>query len=468
MRHRALIPLTPSSGNPEAMAHAPWSEELTDAMLLPYETRGAGFGDGFDVKAANRMTEMTFDQMAEALSGEGMTAAGIALSAEKALRVGVVFACVRVIAEDVAKLPRRLLMREERAGRVRRVEAIGDPRHALLTSAPNDWMTGQELLEYMVGQASLRGTAYAELVRGLGSEGPVTEILPLLPNTCRRLQDEDWSIRYEVTGYGHGVRHLGPRDVWCLNGPMFNTLTGADVSQSAREAVALAQALEGSQSRFHANDARPSGILVATAGVTAEMRDSIRSSWQAAYGPGGRGGVAVLGNDFDFKTISTTASDGQVIENREFQIEDVCRFFRVHPWAVMRQSSSQAYASIEQTALAHTQHTIMTWVSRVEETIRRDVLDRDAKVYLKLNMNALARGALADRVGAYKNASTVYMTPNEIRALEDMDAIDDPAMDRVQLPANNTGILPSGPSARARSAAEPDVPTSDDPLAAIR
>lgn len=390
---------------------------------------------------------------------------GGASPADTVLRVGTVFACVRVIAEDTAKLPRHLYAWQRRAdGRTTTAKAVEHPLYRVLTDAPNDWMTGQELIEYMVGQAALRGAAYAQLVRepGWGGRpGRVTEILPLLPGTCRREQDDRWGISYVISGYDAGEQRLQPHDVWALNGPMLHPVTGADVRSLAGAAVALAQTLETSQLKFHRTDARPSGILTTASNITPDQRNNIKSAWQSAYGPNGSGGTAILDQGFDFKPMTISAADSQTIESRSFQIEEICRFFRVHPWAIMRQTSSQAYASIEQTALAHIQHTIQTWVTRVEQSVQRDIIGRDEDVFLKVNINALARSTLTDRVNAYKSAVTVYMTPNEIRDLEDMDPLADPAMDRVQLLANNTGLAPSAttkPDAGKPGAADPPKP----------
>lgn len=395
----------------------------------------------------------SLEQISRLMGGEPTTA-GLSMNADTALRVATVFACVRVIAEDVAKLPRQLKKREKDGNRYRTTKAEDDPRYDLLSTSPNDWMTGQELMEYMVGQSALRGASYAYLNRN--GDDVVDEILPLLPGRCIPHQDENWNVTFQLSGYG-ATAHVDPRNIWRINGPMFGTLVGADISRYAREAIALAAAIEGSQSRFHASDSRPSGALTTKTPLKKEQKETIRDEWRAAYGPGGRGGIAVLDAEFEFKPITQTAADSQVIENRQFQIEDICRAFRVHPWAIMRLNSSQSYSSLEQTAAAHREHTLMPWVTRVEQTTKRDILngDRDRPLFLKLNVDAIARATLADRVNAYGNAVKVYLTPNEIRELEDRDPMDDAAMDRVQLQANNTGLSPGGSKGSGGSTPNP-------------
>jgi hypothetical protein len=102
---------------------------------------------------------------------------------------------------------------------------------------------------------------------------------------------------------------------------------------------------------------------------------------------------------------------------------------------------------------------------RVEETLRRDVIGpEDHEHYLKINLDALARTTLADRMNAYDKMVKIYATPNYVRELEDLDPIDDPAMDRVQLMANNSGIKPTDPAA-PKTPARPAAGTPTQPAA---
>ncbi len=440
---KALVPLGRRAPEMSA-AGLPWFAD-DEHMMTVLETRAEG---------------QSVDEWIAKLSGATATRAGISMSPEQAVAVATVFACLRVIGEDVAKLPRHLMRRISDGKRRRTEKATNDPRFDLLALSPNDWMTGQELVEYMLIQAALHGVAYAYTPRD--AEGRVTEILPLLPGSVTAHQDASWGLTFRITGYGPTSTAL-PQDLWRLNGVMFDPVAGAPVGTMAREAVGLAAALEASQARFHAGDARPAGILTSKqVGLTPEQRVGIKDAWNKAYGPGGRGGIAVLDAEFEFKPITATAADSQVIQNREFQIEEICRFFRVHPWAVMRQQSSQSYGSLEQTARAHLEQTLMPWVTRLEQTARRDLLtrtrqrpgighnggqalgdidrDTDRDLFLRVNVDAIARSTLTDRVNAYSNAVKVYMTPNEVRELEDRDPIDDDAMDRVQLQVNNTAL----------------------------
>jgi hypothetical protein len=92
-----------------------------------------------------------------------------------------------------------------------------------------------------------------------GTNGKVLEILPLAPGAVcgrrrrRRGIATSVSRRWEKT--------LSREQVMHLRGPSWNTYSGLEMVDQAREAIGLAIATEESQSRFHANGTRPSGIL---------------------------------------------------------------------------------------------------------------------------------------------------------------------------------------------------------------
>lgn len=385
--------------------------------------------------------------------GELPTRSGFAMSSEAAMRVAAVWACRRVIAEDVAKMP-RAVKRKRRVNGELRIDTIEDhPAHRLLTRSPCAWLRPFEFVEWWVGNATMHRGAYALITRD--GQGRPIELLPFQPGAVQAHQKPDWSIEYHINGYGQSQR-VQPHELLRLHGPIDSTgYRGYAVSAMAREAVALAATIEASQARFHANDMRPSGaLMVKGRNVTPELRDRIREDWQRRYGPGGDGGVAIVDEDFDFKTFTLNAGDSQVIENRRMQIEEICRYFRIFPQLVMHQGA-QTYGNFEQALENHVRTTIMPWVLRVEEALSEALLtetERDDGFVIDLDVDAIARGTLTDRTTNYDRSVKIYLTPNEVREREGLNRIDDPAMDRVQLQANNTGLPPKAEPALAPKA----------------
>ena len=394
--------------------------------------------------------------------GEEIGRTGNALPAETAMRVAAVWGCRRVIGEDIAKMPRAVKRRWKTATGEQRTEIMsGHPVHELLTQSPCEWLRPMEFFEWWVGGATVHRGSYAYIVRD--DAGNPVELLPMLPGSVQASQNSDWDVQYTISGYGHSGR-AQPGTLLRLHGPMDSSGTrGYQVSRMAREAIGLAAQMESSQARFHANDMRPSGALqIKNQKISQDVRDRIRQEWEIAYGPNGRGGIAVLDAEFDFKTFNLTGADSQVIENRRMQIEEICRFFRVFPQLIMH-NAGNTYGSFEQALENHTKLTLVPWVTRVEEALSADLLTqkelRDG-FFVDLDVDAVMRGTWSDRVNGYDKAVRIYLTPNEIRIREGLDPLPGEHMNRVQQQANNTGLLPSPSPAKPDATAKP-TPASD-------
>lgn len=407
------------------------------------------------------------------LMGSALPAkSGVAVTDLKAVQVATVYACLRVIAEDIAKLTPFHLKEERLVGdRVNRRVVFDHPVARLFRYGPNEWQSPYEFVEYMTFMAALHGDAYAYKTRD--EDGRILELLPLLPGSVQIERLPDWSIRFWLFGYGE-ARVVEPTDLFRVSGPTWDGVQPFRPLLLAREAIGLASAIEAAASRFHANDLRPSGILTYEKGIAPETVEKIRSEWRAKFAPGGEGGIAVLDKDFKFTPIHATAADSQLIENRKHQIEEICRFFRVHPQKIGHATQAQGYGSVEQFNIAHAQDCLQPWVTRWEQAMDRDLLTQDERhkrgLRVDIDMRNLARGTFSDRVNAYRTAVGVYLTPNEIRAMEGLDPIEDQAMDIVQLPANNTGVRPGQgriepgkPGADAAAEAEPETEPASGP-----
>ncbi|MEQ1614470.1 MAG: phage portal protein [Hyphomicrobiaceae bacterium] len=384
----------------------------------------------------------------EILTGgaSAMTRSGLLLGPSEALKVSTAFACRRVIAEDLASMRIDVVRRFYKNGR-RITEVMPDhPLMELLngmSGAPNDWMTIFELMEHWVGQATMYRGGYCWIVRD-DKTSEVLELLPLLPGAVQVAQDQNWQPVYHVSGYGETFV-AAPGDLLKLHGPMDDrALQGMPVSSVAREAIALASAIEGAAARFHQNDLRPSGALsLKGAKLTTEQLDKIKQQWKSQYGSGGEGGIALLQDDIEYKTFNATSADSQSLENRRYQVEEICRFFRVFPVAIGHQAG-QGYGTVESFLEAHYTNTVRPWEIKVEQALNSQLLTpRERKNGILIRLLPSRRGTFSDRVNAYKGASSTFMTPNECREAEDLDPMDDVAMDKVQLPANNTGLNPS-------------------------
>ncbi|QIO42886.1 phage portal protein [Rhizobium leguminosarum bv. trifolii] len=386
---------------------------------------------------------VSFDPVWLDFYGSRVSKAGVPVSWERALDVSTVFACIRVIAEGVAQVPLRV-MRELPDGKGS-VPATDHPLYKVLNSKPNRWQTSFTMRETMVFHLALTGNAffYKNIVRGR-----VKELIPIDPGSVTITRHNDYSLSYTVGGIDGRSMEFPQELIWHIRGPSWDTWRGLDAVRQAREAIGLTIATENTQAEMHANGLQTSGVYSTDAKIDPEKYKQIQAWIAAQVGGSNRHKPFVIDSGFKWTPQSMTGVDAQHLETRKFQIEEICRSFRVMPIMVGHSDKTATYASAEQMFLAHVIHTLMPWVVRIEQSADNDLLDgpEDEGLFSKFNMNSLMRGASADRANFYSKAlgaggSPAWMTQDEVRAEEDLNAEGGEAS-KLPKPTNVAGAKP--------------------------
>lgn len=366
-----------------------------------------------------------YDRWIELLDRGAKSKAGPSVTRDNAFRVAVFFACVRKIAQGVAQVPFKLYRETEENGLARIVPAKDHPLYDLLAVQPNDWNTSFEFRESLAIHAAL-GNAYAFKNRYRGQVGE----LILISAPIKKIQRDDYSIVYQVTGKSGAVQEFPAEAIWHVKGPSLDGLIGLDVLNCAREALGLAIATEESHAQLHANGVRPSGTYSVDGELDETQYKQLRDFvMKEMAGSQNAGGPLIL--DRGAKWLSTTMSglDAQHLETRKHQIEEVCRFMDVLPVMIGYSDKATTYASAEQMFLAHVVHTLDPWWKRIEESANCNLLtrkDREQGLYFKFMAGGLLRGSHKDRSEYFKAAlgaggSPAWMSQDEVRALEELN-----------------------------------------------
>lgn len=367
---------------------------------------------------------VSFDPVWLDFFGARQSKAGVPVSWERALDVSTVFACIRVIAEGVAQVPLRV-MRELPSGKGSE-PAVDHPLYKVLNSKPNQWQTSFALRETMIFHLALTGNAffYKNIVRNR-----VKELIPIDPGCVTITRNNDYSLTYTVTGIDGRSMDFPQSLIWHIRGPSWDTWRGLDAVRQAREAIGLTIATENTQAEMHANGLQTSGTYSTDQKIDPDKYKQIQAWIAAQIGGSNRHKPFVIDSGFKWTQQSMSGVDAQHLETRKFQIEEICRSFRVLPPMVGHSGQAMTFASAEQIFLAHVIHTLMPWVVRIEQSIDNDLLDgaEDEGFFAKFNMNSLMRGASADRATFYSKAlgagnSPAWMTQDEVRAEEDLNA----------------------------------------------
>ncbi len=359
----------------------------------------------------------------------GRTTSGKNVDERSAMQVTTVYACVRILAEAVAGLP--LHTYRYLSGGAKE-KALDHPLYYLLHDEPNPEMTSFVFRETLMSHLLLWGNAYAQIIRN--GKGQITALYPLMPNRMTVDRTSNGKIYYTYlvndsdnpTLKAQGQVYLRKEDIFHIPGLGYDGLVGYSPISMAKNAIGMALATEEYGAKFFENGASPSGVLEHPG--TIKDPERLRESWNSLFkGSGNSHKVAVLEEGLSFKPIAISPNEAQFLETRKFQIDEIARIFRVPPHMVGDLEKS-SFSNIEQQSLEFLKYTLDPWVTRWEQSIHRSLILESEKrdYFVKFNVDGLLRGDYQSRMNGYAvGIQNGFMSPNDIRSLENMDLIPD-------------------------------------------
>jgi HK97 family phage portal protein len=375
---------------------------------------------GERLRLAARALLFGSDDWVRALKGYE-TASGQIVTADTAMRIATVNACVRILSETIASLPLHVYQRLDNGGKER---APDHPLYELLHSRPNPWQTSFDFREQMMSHLLLRGNFFA--VKLYHGDLIIDDLIPLNPDNVTVLQLPDYSLQYQISGTGAGTLILGQKDVLHIRGLSRNGILGESVIAQARDTFGSALATQEYAGKFWRNDATPAGIIKVAKKLEKGEADRIREIWTDDHGGSANAHkLHVLGDGASFEKIEMTAEDSQLIETRRFQRSELASLFRVPLMLLQADTQTTTYASSEQFMLAFAMHSIRPWLVRIEQALQMQLFTAPQKYFPEFNLDGLLRGDLKSRYEAYKIARDAgWMSKNDIREKENMNPIE--------------------------------------------
>lgn len=348
------------------------------------------------------------------------SSSGVSVTPANAMRQATVNACVRVLAETMAQLPKPVY---QRRGNGPRSFATDHPVDYIFRIAPNPWQTPFEFVEMMEGHLALRGNAYAQIVPGI--RGAVTELWPLHPDRMKVERLENQRLVYKSRDE-RGLETTYAQDqIFHLRTISADGLTGMSTIEMGKDTIGLDLAAERYQGSTFKNGIKPSGYLQGPPGLKKADAELMQTSLMEAYaGEVNWQKPMVTWGGVKWEQIGMTNQDAEFLESRKFTANEICKLFRMPPHMVdiLEQSTNN---NIEQQSLEFVLYTILPWCRRWEEAIGRDLIVEPEEFYIRFNLRGLLRGDAKTRSEFYKTmVFSGLMSPNEVRDLEDLDPYD--------------------------------------------
>jgi HK97 family phage portal protein len=365
----------------------------------------------------------TSDDLEDALRGGSISASGQTVNADSAMRVGAVYASVRIIAGAVATLPLHIKRRvDERT----REDASDTALWNVLRRKPNSWQTPSQFRRMMQAQVLLRGNGYARIVRTVS--GDVQGLIPLHPDQVEVRQRADLKLDYIWLRADGQQQTFAQRDILHLVGLTLNGITGVTPITYARETIGLSLAQERHGANMFRNGAQVGGLITTEQVLGDESIENMKAALEAYRSDGEEAGkVMVLDGGLNYSRMALTAEDAQWLESRKFSRADIAMFFGVPPHMIGDTEKSTSWGTgIEQQSLGFIAYTLEDHLTMWEEAINRDCVPADDEtLYARFNRSALVKGDIKGRFEAYATGRRMkVLSANDVRALEDMNQVE--------------------------------------------
>lgn len=323
-----------------------------------------------------------------------------------------IFSAVSRLSNSLASLPLKMLDKN--------FNHITDhPMADLLANSPNPNMNSFEFLRTMETLRNTDGNAYA--LKDYDSRYQVKALWILEPSKVKEIIEATTKeLWYEIQGdkgtyyvhnmdmihvkhiHGYGYRGISPIDV------LRNTID----FESKIKQLSL-DLMDGA--------VKASFVLKMAASVSEEKKKEIYKNFRDFYSE--NGGVIIQEMGTEITPITRNFIDTKTFEAEKITRTRVATVYNM-PAHMLGETEGVNYSSMEQMSLEFVQGTLGVNVIQYEKEFNRKLLgigDRRKGLYWKFNLKALLRGDVKSQAEYYfKGVRSMWLTPNEIRALEDL------------------------------------------------
>ncbi|OCJ44084.1 phage portal protein [Serratia sp. 14-2641] len=396
----------------------------------------------------------------------GTSSSGKVVTADKAIQLSAVWACIRLLSESISTLPLKVYSREADGSRTL---AQAHPAYQVLCRRPNMEMTPSRFMLLVVASICLRGNAFVEK-KMIGRK--LVALDPLLPQNMvvKRLP----TGRLEYTYTEDGAKRVIPVDrMMHIRGFGLDGVCGMMPLSTGRDVIGAAMAVDEAAAKIFENGLQSTGFLSSKTALNTEQRERLRKSLQSFIGSKNAGKLMVLENELSYQNVTMNPEAAQLLESRAFSIEEVCRWFRVPPFMVGHVTKQSSWASsVEGMNLIFLTNTLRPLLVNIEQEIARCLLDGDEDYFAEFSVEGLLRADSVGRSAYYTTAlQNGWMSRNDVRKLENMPPIPGGEIYTVQLnltpledlKLNNLGAQAANIT-QLHNYLFPDVPIEQSPL----
>lgn len=372
----------------------------------------------------------------------------IEYTSEDITSYSAVFACLSLIASDLAKLPIKGIRFGKSVW-----QQLDNTDIERFFERPNPSQNRIQFIENWILSKLTHGNTYV-LVQRDGA-GKVKALRVLDPHKVQPQVTESGAVYYQlgadnVTGIGESVLVPASEIIHDRANCLFHPLVGISPLWACAVAAGQGLAIQRTSTKFFANGSVATGILTAPGAISDTNADQLKKHWEDQYsGEKGVGKIAVLGDGLKFERAALTSADSQLIEQLKWTVEVVCMAFKVPPYMI-GYGDPPAYGNIQAANQQYYAQCLQILIESFELCIDQgfelgqlDGVEMDVGVLLRMDsktqmevLSAGTKGGLLKPDEARKElgrepvegGDTIYMQEQNysLAALAKRDAMPDP------------------------------------------
>ena len=373
------------------------------------------------------------------------------------LAYDAVFACMTLIASDIAKL------------RIKLVERDGDgiwtetsnPAYSPVLRKPNHYQTRIQFLESWILSKLSRGNTY--LLKQRDQRGVVIRLYVLDPCRVKPLVADNGDVFYELSvddlsrlpeEVAVPAREIIHDRFNCL----FHPLCGVSPLYAANLPSMQGSRIQTNSTLFFENRSLPGGVLTAPGHIDPANAQRLKAAFEENFTGENAGRVAVLGDGLKFENLHITAEDSQMIEQLKLTAGQVCSAFHVPPYKIGI-PPMPAYNNIQSLNVEYYSQCLQRLIEDVE-LLLDEGLDTGLDLGTELDLDGLLRMDAMTQFTTLEHGIKGIMSPNEARRKLDLKPV--PGGDTPYMQEQNFSL-----EALSKRDAKPDpFETTPEPAAA--
>ncbi|EGT0692902.1 phage portal protein [Clostridium perfringens] len=247
----------------------------------------------------------------------------------------------------------------------------------LLNSNCNQFTTSYNMKNMIIKNSIFYGNGYIKIVRDDNFE--IKELIPLQQESVMLMTNDcGKSYYYQVTLNGQ-VERLEYYEVINLCSNSVDGVLGRGILVTGAETLGLASSQQLYSGAVFENGVFAKGILYVDSNFSAEQRNQMKDKFKGFFSKGNSGRLLVLPNNTEYKPISLSPTDLDLLKEKEFTIQEIARLLKIRPELLGVNISSGNYKNLEEGNRQFLQFTLLPYLKNLEAVLNHYLLTETEK-----------------------------------------------------------------------------------------